>query len=326
MGPPSDDPFGGGVGTFDPTEGIIDTGGEVAPRGNKGLAAFLFLGGAAFGIAFGWIGHNIVSKREQVDRGKAKGAEMVEAVQYVSDARKAVSIKFEEDDFKKKLAGDPEAAAKEIETLLKENFDQQIKVDGLFGWQLAAVHPNGIKRTFQLYDEANRLKTDLGYLGAFLATQADALKAGGSGPNRFAVEFKSNGAKLVGLVGLMCPQGEAAEGEEAELAPCNAENANTASHLQVIDGVGNEPRTVAMGGAAGQALPLLSDGLIYQYAVGAEPQKNAVVLLQSQLKRIQEHLEAMNKAESAAQNALKNYAAAPTVDEATVQSEPEGGE
>ena len=326
--PPGDDPFGGGAGAFDPAEGVIDVGGEVPSRGNKGLAVFIFIGGMAFGGAVGWIGHNIVSKGEQVDVGKRKGAEMVESVQSLVDARQSVSLKFEEDAFKQKVATDPKAAAAEIQTLLKDKFDQQIKVDALFGWQLASVHPNGIKRTFQLYDEANRLHADLGYLGAYLEAQADALKEGGSGPGRFAVELKSDGAKLVGLVGLMCPAAGEGEGDGeggGEMAPCTAENASSAQALQVIDAVGSEPRVVPLGGGAGQAMPLLPDGLMYQYAVGAEPKKNAVVMLNGQMKRIKEHLDAMAKAEKAAQKALSNYADSPTVDESTQQSDPEQG-
>ena len=66
----------------------------------------------------------------------------------------------------------------DIEALIKDKFDSQERIDSLFGWELASVHATGVKNTFNLYDEANRLKTDLGYLGAFLATQSEALKAG----------------------------------------------------------------------------------------------------------------------------------------------------
>jgi hypothetical protein len=258
---------------------------------------------------------------------------MVQAVQSVVSARKDVSLKL--DELKKKMAADPKGASSDLEKLLTESFDDQVKVDSLFGWQLASVHSNGVRKTFQLFDEANRLKTDLGYLAAFLATQSDALQKGGSGPSTFAVEFtKSGGAKLVGLVGLMCSSGGAEGGAEGgeeggggggEMVPCDQNNASKAVALKVLDQVGTEPRTVPRGSGAGQAVPLLKDGGMYSYAVGAEPNKNAVVLLGSQMKRIEDHLESMTKAEKAAQNALKNYADNPTVDANTTQPDPEGG-
>lgn len=306
--PPSDDPFGAGAGAFDPSEGIIESGGgDYKGKSNIGLTAFIFAVGVGVGIAGGWLGHTITSKSAQVDVGKTKGAQMVEGVQQISEGRKSVSLAME--GLTQKMGQDPKAAATEIESLLKDKFDLQQRIDGLFGWQLASVHKSGIDRTFQLYDEANRLKTDLGYLAAFLSTHAEALQAGG-GPGNFAVLVKGDSAGTI-LAALEPLCGENPQNAQ----PCPPDKSGDAVAIRAIDSLaeGAEPKVFPLGNDPGQAVLLGKDG-VYAYAVGMEPNKNAIVFRDSLLARINGHLEAMAKAEKAAMASLQNYADSPNVD------------
>lgn len=305
LGGSGEDPFGGAsMSSFDPSAGVIDSGGEVSSRSNVGLLGFIFLIGAGFGVGVGWIGHKITEKREMLQRGQAKGEEMVKGVQAISDARASIALSME--GLVQKITADPAAAASEIEGLLKDKFDSQERIDSLFGWQLASVHANGVKSTFNLYEEASRLKTDLGYLAAFLANQPQALQSGG-GPSNFAVEFKGDGAQLVAVVDALCGD-----------SPAKAESCTDASAkpvaYSVVDAIGGEPRVLPRGTGTGQGMMIEREGAIYTYAIGMEPQKNAIVFRDQLIRRIGEHLEAMGKAEKTAQRALSNYADNPNID------------
>jgi len=305
--PASEDPFSASAGhpAFDPSAGNLDSGGDAPSSGGSyGLMGFVFVLGIAAGVGGGWIGHKISAGRELVSRGKAKGEKMVAGVKAISDARASISLAMEP--LVQKMQTDPQGAAADIEGLIKDNFDSQERIDSLFGWELASVHATGVKNTFNLYDEANRLRTDLGYLGAFLATQAEALKAGG-GPSSFAVEFKGESAQLVAAVEALC--GDSVK----DAGPCGGDGDNPIAY-RVVDNVGAEPRVLPKGTGAGQGMLIGKDGGIYAYAVGMEPNKNAIILRDALLKRIAEHLEAMNKAEKSAQRALANYADNPNVD------------
>jgi len=307
FGGEAEDPFGGAsVGTFDPSAGVLDsTGGEVSSsRSSVGLLGFIFLIGAGFGVGVGWIGHKITEKREMLQRGQTKGEEMVNGVKALSDARASISLSME--GLVQKISTDPAAAASELEGLLKDKFDSQERIDSLFGWQLASVHAKGVKSTFKLYEAASRLKTDLGYLAAFLASQPQELQAG-NGPSTFAVEFKGDGAQLVAVVDALCGD------SPAKAQSCTDSNAKPVAY-SVVDIIGGEPRTLPRGTGTGQGMMLERDGAIYTYAIGMEPQKNAVMFRDQLIRRIGEHLEAMGKAEKAAQQALSNYAENPNVD------------
>ena len=188
-------PFGGGeVGGFDPNAGILpDTGGDIPQRGNKGLIALAAGAALLAGVAFGYVGNQITSKGALVQQGKDKGKMMLEEATKVSAMRKSISLKMEE--LNKTIGTNPDAGAKELVTMLTTNFEKSPKVDDLFGWQLAAVNAEGIKRTFDLYEEANGLKIDLGYLAGFVTNNTKALANGG--PRMFAVQFKGRGVTLV---------------------------------------------------------------------------------------------------------------------------------
>lgn len=301
-----DDPFGTGPGSFDPSAGLIDSGSDVQSRSNWGVTAFAAALSIVFGASVGWIANNISTKGELVERGKSKGAKMLAAVDGIIEARKGVSLAME--DLGHQMTTSPKEAAATIEQLLKDKFDSLERIDALFGWELGAVHSKGIKSTFELFEEANRLKTDLGYLGAFLVSQADALQAGGSGPSSFAVAFQSGSVSLVGATAALC--GENVDQLDS-LETC--EDPKKAVAYDVIESIGGEPKPIPKGTDAGQAM-LLSKDDMYAYAVGLEPHKNATILRDALFARIREHLEAMSKAEKSAQSALSKFASDPNVD------------
>jgi hypothetical protein len=304
----SDEPFAGG-GSFDPGAGIIDSGPEVAPRGSKGLAIVAAAGAMAFGVAVGYLLNSITSKQTLVDTGKAKGAAMVTEVQAVADARKSISLAME--DVKKTVAADPGKGSEALLGLLDQHFKSHPKVSDLFGWQLASVNATGVRKVFELYEEATGLQTDMGYLAGFLKAYGPALAEAG-GPAVFGVLSTGNTVKLVELVAPVC--------DMATKTPCEGDSSKAQGYL-VRDAVGAEPVAVPKGMDKGQALPLGTDGL-FSYAVGLEPGKNAAKVYGMLLNKVTERLESMNKAESLALTALKNYADSPTVDDSTSQPEP----
>jgi len=304
------DAFAGGVSGFDPNEGLIaDVGGDFPTKSNKGIVVIAAVAALLFGVGLGWIGNTISSKGTLVESGKKKGADMLSEVQQVADLRKKISLKME--DLAKKMATDPKAGAAELKELNESTFEQHPKIDSLFGWQLAAVHKAGIIKTFELYEEANGLKTDLSYLATFVENYSDALKEG-SGPRVFAIKFEKGNAIIVARVGAIC--GEAA---------CEAGSEGSATALQIIDKVGGEPVTAAIGTEDGQVMPVSPSGGMYGYIIGLKPENNASAVFGSLLKRVQERLEAMNTAESRALKALKNYSDDPDVDGS---GQPEPGE
>ena len=81
--------------------------------------------------------------------------------------------------------------------------------------------------------------------------------------------------------------------------------------------------TTVKGAAPGQVTLLRAGGPIYDYAVGMEPNRNALIMRNVLLKRAKDHLESMSKAEKGAIKALENYAANPTVDGSVEQKDPE---
>ena len=180
-----------------------------------------------------------------------------------------------------------------------------------------------IKRTFELFDEATRLQKDLGYLSAFLSSQEKALKSGG-GPSQFAVKFTDAGGVLVAAVGAVCAEGDG-EVKLEEAKPCAQDKAGEAVGYTVLESLGAEPTVFPKGTAPGQVTLLRAGGPIYDYAVGMEPNRNAIIMRNALLGRAKEHLEGMSKAEKAALKALENYAANPNVDGSAPQPDPEAG-
>src|SRR5690606_15905668 len=82
-------PFGATAGGFDPNAGLIaDTGGDVPSKGNAGIVAIAAAGALLFGVALGWIGHQISSKGEVKAAAQKKGNEMLTEATKVADMRK----------------------------------------------------------------------------------------------------------------------------------------------------------------------------------------------------------------------------------------------
>jgi hypothetical protein len=320
VAPPTDDPFGGGAGSFDPADGVLDVGGDVPSKSNIGLIIFAGFLGAAFGGVAGYLGYKMVDNRERKAAGSDKGEAMAKAVQGVIDARIDVSNAME--GLTEKMQADPKGAATDIETLLSDKWENQVSVNQLFGWQLAAIHPNGVKRTFELFEEASRIKKDLQYLQAFLATQPEALLKG-NGPSQFAILFQGDKGKLVAALEPLC----AGETPEAPPVTCPEGDFGKAVAFKILDKIEDPPKPVVVpkGTGDGQAVLLSTDGGIYGVAVGMEPNRNAVIYRNSLVTRINDHLEQMVKVEKSAKKALEKYAEDPTVDGSVEQPDPEAG-
>ena len=301
--------FGGGA-SFDPNDGLIaDVGGDLPSRGNKGIVVMAAVGALVFGIAIGWIGNNITSKGALVAVGKAKGADMLKEVQAVSDMRKSISLAMEE--IPKKIEADPKAGAQAIKDLNAANFEKAPKVDNLFGWQLAAVHPVGIKKVFELYEEANGLRTDLAFLANFVDSYAAALKEG-SGPRRFAVKFAKGGkALLVAVEGGVCGD-----------SPCDLGDKGLTG-LSIRETVNGEPASVGLGTDEGEAVLVDAEGQMYGYVIGLRPENYAASAYAGLFGRVKGRLEEMATAEKRALKALANYSENPDVDGS---GQPEPGE
>ncbi|MBA3546838.1 MAG: hypothetical protein H0T76_10175 [Nannocystis sp.] len=297
-------PFSGGGGGFDPNAGILpDTGGDIPQKSNKGLIALAAGAALVAGIMFGFVGNQITSKGAFVQQGRDKGAVMYEEAKKVSEMRKGMSLKVPE--LEKTIAANPDAGAKELVTMLTTNFDKSPKVDDLFGWQLAAVNSEGIKRTFDLYEEANGLKIDLGYLAGFVTNNVKALANGG--PRMFAVQFRGRGVTLVERLDPRC-------GDPKAPADCPDGKEGEAIGFNIRTEAGGTPIFAPLGTEDGQIQVLTPDGPIYSYIVGLNPENNAKIVVQSLIDRIKTRLEAMAKAETRALKALQKYSDDPNVD------------
>ena len=320
QGPPmstghgDENPFGGGsaMGGFDPEAGLID-GGEIKPRGNKGIVLFAALLAAGIGAIGGWLGHKIISTGEKIDQGRAKGEKMVEQVEKISDARKSVSLAME--DLKKDIAQDPAGSADKVTALLTESFDKQPQVSELFGWQLASVDPAGVKASFQLYEQLNELQQNLGLLSNFLRNYGGIMKVGG--PSLYGITVGPSGAQLVAISNALCGEvtGEGDPSPEAlaALKPCDPSAAAKAVAYQIND-LSGEPKVMLRGVGENRAMLLLAEGKVYEYAIGIEPGKNAANFYTMVMSRLNESLEAMDQAEEKALSALGKYAEDPNVD------------
>lgn len=305
------DPLQGGA-AFDPNAGVIEGGEAVPARSGKGIVIFAALIALFLGAIVGYLMNRITGTRERVEVGKAKGAQMHAEVAKVSDSRKTISLEMTT--LQETIAKDPTKGSEAITNLLSEQFDTHPKIDELFGWQLASVHSTGIRKAFDLYEEANGLKLDLGYLAGFLADYGAALDEAKGGPQVFAIQFTERGPVLVEAVQPVCVMDPP--------TPCQDGNKADAVGYSIATAIGGAPEIVPKGTEPGMAMLLRPEGDIYNYAVGLEPNKNALKVYASLLKKVMARLEAMNKAERLALAALENYAENPTVDASNPQPEP----
>lgn len=292
------------MGGFDPDAGVIDSGPEIKPRGNKGLVILACAATMALGGVFGWLANTIKSKQERIDQGRQKGEKMVEQVTAVSEARKSVSLAME--DLKKEVAENPTAAAEKVTALLTGELSKQPQVSEMFGWQLASVDPGGVKAVFQLYGKLSDLQGNLQVLANFLTSYGSIMKVGG--PSLFGITFTPAGGKLVIITKGLC--GEDPTKPET-LKPC--EDASKAVVFETQE-FGGEPKLMPRGTGEGQAVMLVPDGTVYSYAIGLEPGKNAANLYKVMIGRVDENLTEMNAAEEKAIAALAKYSDDPNVD------------
>lgn len=315
----TDDPFGGGQ-AFNPTDGILDDVGEIAPRKQTGLIVLVAVAALGVGTGVGWLLHKISDTKKRVDSAESKGADMLAEVTKIQEARGKVSLGWE--DAIKKVAADPAAGAAELTTLKQEKYGEGFNVEALFGWQLASMNPEAIKLVFDLYDHANGLAFDLGYLAKYATDNAAALGEAG-GPSQFAVY---NG-KLVAVAGLACP-GKLPEGEEP---PAEGEEGEGPPPVKCEEGSGQDPvgivikesldgeEIIVTGGAA----VIAAEGPIYQYAIGENPSKNATARFQALAGQVQYRLDTMPKLEKKVLKALEAYGNNPTTDGDNPQPAPE---
>lgn len=303
---PNAAPFGADSGGgFDPNAGVIGGHdiGDVTPRGNKGIIALAAAGALVLGIVLGYLVNQINSKGALVAQGKLKGADMYTEAAAVAEMRKGISLKM--DEIGKAIVEKPAEAAKMLDDLNKASFEKTPQVEQLFGWQLAAINADGIKKTFNMYNEASGLRVDLGYLTGFVAANIPTLSQGS--PRVLAVQFKDKGATLVERVQPMC-------GDKAAPAACAPGAEKDAIGWTVRDNPGAEPAFALIGMGDNQIQALIPEGGVYGSVVGANPEanaKNTALLLYS---RVKERLEAMSKAEGRALKALKKYSDDPNVD------------
>lgn len=295
-------PFGSTAGSFDPNAGIIaDAGGEVAQKGNRGLIVLASAAALAFGVTIGWISHQIMSKGDLKAQAQKKGEAMLAEATKVSEMRKGISLKLA--DMRKAAFTEPAKAEAELNALGEEHFKKVPNVEELFGWQLAGIGKEGIRRTFGLYEEANRLATDLRLIKNIISSNGPALVGEGA-PRFFAIKFKKEGVMLV-------ERGEPLCGEPA--APCTDPKAEPVA-FNVRDSAGQPFAPAPIGKEEGQVLPLPPEGQIYTLAIGLKPESNARAFVELQFQQIEGHLAEMAKAETRAIKALQSYSSDPNVD------------
>ena len=303
--PASDDPFGGpSNASYDPGP---DLGVDMPGRSNIGVIAF---SGSIFllvGLGVGWLGHKIISGNEKLEAAKSKGDVMYKEVVEVSNARKGIALKLETE-IGKTVMADPAAGSQAIIALLGETFEKFPRLENLYGWQLAGIHPTGIKKVFELYEKSTRVKIELGALAGFLAENAATLQTSG-GPVSFGVKFTADGAQMVALTAALCGENLT---DLAALKPCP--DPTKALAFKVQEGLEPTEKVLAKGTAVDQVMFLAPAGQIYNYAIGLEPAKNSAKVRDFMMKRIKETVDEMAPAEAAALKAMANYSENPDAD------------
>lgn len=239
--------------------------------------------------------------------GAAARAQLAEEIVAIGDRRARIAKRW--DATEALIAADPEAGARKVMALRDQAFATHPQVDVLFGPQLGLVDSAAIEPTFRLYDAAVRLETDLAMLAVFLHSNADALGDRG-GPSLFGVVFKSNGAMLVHAIAPLCAAapGAATKPGPENLVPCDDGSKAVAYEARLTLERDSPPVIVLRGHAKGEMQLLIPDGEAYNFAVGLEPGKNALMVRGSLLTRVREGLEEMDKLERLALQALREGA------------------
>jgi hypothetical protein len=302
---------------FDPNAGLIaDDLGAVSGGSGTKLALFAMVGGIAIGGLLGFFANEVTSKNAMKDNATRKAESMLTEVGRVKETRTKISLAF--DDIVKEIDKDPAKGVKSLRELLVTSFGPDSdfpKVESLFGWQLAALHPKSVKDVFALYKSTQDLVVDMGFLAQYVKHNAKVI--GGRGPTTYAIVIKDGapGAVLVEYVGALC--GEAPE--EGKLPPaCDPGKEKDASFYQIRETPGGAVGPIP----ANIAQVLLPKGAIYQYAIGDHPEQNAANLYKGLAGRVSERLDAMAKYEKRSLAALAKYGDNPTTDDASAQPDP----
>ena len=304
-----------GGSSFDPSAGLIgdDTGG-VPSRSGTGLALTALGGGVLIGALLGFFGAEVSNKRSMADNATAKAMEMLKEVERVKETRTKISLQFE--DVVKEIDKDPKAASEKLTALLVESFGPDSdfpKVESLFGWQLASLHPKSVRTTFSLYKASQDLVVDMGFLAQYINANAEVI--GGRGPKTYAVVMGEGGAVLVEYAGAVCGE---TEGDDPKPVMCEAGKEGDATAVMIRENPGGPTGALPVD----QVQVLQPKGAIYQYAIGDHPEQNAANLYKGLAARVQERLDAMAKYEKSTLSALAKYGDNPTTDDDSAQSDP----
>ncbi len=307
--PAGDNPFGGGPGVFIPDEdfdaGSIDMSGPSQTKFIVMVAAISTI----IGVGLGWTLHTRSDGEKRLAAAQTKGAAMYQAVKEVADVRAKVSLRM--DDLKKQFTAEPDAAVTSLTGLLEKEFAEQPRVDALFGWQLASMHPAAIKIVFDLYRAANTLDNDLRQTTDFISKNKAAL-ANASKMGQMGVIAEGGGAKLVFISATICDMKEGTACDK-KAKPGDAEGY---AIKQTVEG-----DAVNVGLDAVQ--PLIPNE-VFSLAFGEKPENNAVLRAAQMLAQVEGDLATMNKKEKIALEALEQYEASPTIDADSAQPAPAG--
>jgi hypothetical protein len=280
--------------------GDVDVG-EIKPRRSLGLVLVAGLAALAVGTAAGYLLGVANNKRGNLVLADAKRAEVAAEINAIREARARVSLGVA--DVKKAIGEDPSKGAAVVAEIIAK-LGASPDPTKLFGWQLAYVDPERVKRVLALYRDAHGLRADLQDLQSLLEERAGDLAASAA-PLALAVTPGESGADLVVIGRPIC------EGEGGP-APCaDAAAAEGAVAFEVSDAPGGEPRVVEKAALR----PLVPEGGIYAFAIEGVPARKAFDAYAARMSAVEGRLEGMAAVEKFACKAFKDDGACPELEE-----------
>jgi hypothetical protein len=184
--------------------------------------------------------------------------------------RKGISLKM--DELSKAITTDPDAGRQaDLVTCSRPTSRRAPQVDDLFGWQLAAINPDGIKKTFDLYDEANGLKIDLGYLAGFVNGNVKALARAARACSRSSSRA-GRGPRRAPRADVRRPQGRP--------TPC-AEGKDEPVGFNIRDDPAAPRRTPRSAATTARSSLLIPDGSSTATSSALNPENNAKIVVGS---------------------------------------------
>lgn len=307
--PAGDNPFGGGPGVFMPDEDFDASSIDMSGPSQTKFIIMVGAVAATLGVALGWVLHTKIDGEERLAAAQSKGATMYQAVKEVAEVRAKVSLRM--DDLKKQFTSEPDAAITSLTGLLEKEFAEQPRVDALFGWQLAGLHPDAIKIVFDLYRAANALDNDLRQTTDFISKNKAAL-ANASKMGQLGVIASGGGAQLVFISSTICDM-------EAGTACDKKSKPGDAQGYSIKTSAAGESTNVGL-----DAVQPLIPNDVFSLAFGEKPENNAVLRAAQMLAQVEGDLATMNKKEKIAIAALEQYEASPTIDADSAQPAPAG--